>query len=99
MAGGHSSSSATGRACTCLLYTSYIRNVSQWITTGNGSNIAGLTSITAGVTSGASGTVTYKDIISLITTLDPAYTADACLAFNTATMGYVLEIQIGRAHV
>jgi len=74
------------------IYTRYIRNVSQWITTGNGSNIAGLTSITAGVTSGASGTVTYKDIISLITTLDPAYTADACLAFNTATMGYVLEI-------
>jgi HK97 family phage major capsid protein len=77
------------------IYTRYIRNVSQWITTGNGSNIAGLTSITAGVTSATSGTIVYKDIVSLITSLDPAYTANAALTFNTSAMGYILEILDG----
>jgi len=77
------------------IYTRYIRNLSNWITNGNSSNIVGLTSISAGVTSATSGTIVYKDIVSLITTLDPAYTANAALTFNTATMGYVLEILDG----
>jgi HK97 family phage major capsid protein len=77
------------------IYTRYIRNVSQWITLGNSSNIAGLTTITAGVTSAASGTVTYADVVKFITYLDPAYTPNAALTFNTTTLGYVLEIVDG----
>lgn len=77
------------------IYTRYIRNLSNWITNGNGSNIAGLTTITAGVTSATSGTVVYADIVRLITTLDPAYMSNAALTFNTTTMGYILQIVDG----
>jgi HK97 family phage major capsid protein len=77
------------------IYTRYIRNSSQWITVGNGSNIAGLTSITAGVTSATSGVIGYADIVKLVTSLDPAYSADAVLTYNTTTQGAVAEILDG----
>jgi HK97 family phage major capsid protein len=77
------------------IYTRYIRNVSNWITNGNSSNIAGLTTISAGVTSATSGVVGYADIVKLVTTLDPAYSADAVLAYNTTTQATILEILDG----
>jgi HK97 family phage major capsid protein len=77
------------------IYTRYVRNLSQWITLGNSSNIGGLTAITAGITSGASGTITYADMVKFVTYLDPAYTQNATLTFNTTTLGYVLQILDG----
>jgi HK97 family phage major capsid protein len=74
------------------IYTRYIRNISNWITNGNGSNIAGLTSITAGVTTATPNVITYKDLVSLVTSLDPSYTGDAALTWNTNTQGLVLDI-------
>ena len=75
--------------------TRYIRNMSNWITNGNGSNIAGLTSITAGVTTGTTLVLAYKDIVSLVTSLDPAYSQNAVLTFSTLMQANVLEIVDG----
>jgi HK97 family phage major capsid protein len=74
------------------IYTRYVRNVSQWITQGNSSNIAGLNTITAGVTTATANVITYADMVKFVTYLDPAYTQDAVLTFNTTTLSFLLNI-------
>jgi HK97 family phage major capsid protein len=77
------------------IYTRYIRNISNWITNGNGSNIAGLTTISAGVTTTTPNVIAYADLVKLVTALDPSYTGDASLTWNTNTQGLVLQILDG----
>lgn len=73
----------------------YTRTVSNWITTGNTSNVGGLSTITAGVTGATTLVTAYKDIVNLLTTLDPAYTPNAVWTMNNTTLGAVLNIVDG----
>lgn len=70
----------------------YQRDMSKFVTLGNGSNIAGLTSISAGITSATTLVVKYADFVSLFASLDPAYAANAVWTMSTATLGAVLNI-------
>jgi HK97 family phage major capsid protein len=70
----------------------YGRGSASMVTVGNGSNVAGLTSITAGVTSAAPAAVAYADLVALYGALDPAYEGNANFVFNSTTRGYLLGI-------
>ena len=72
--------------------TRYLRTVSNWITGGNTSNVGALTGISAGVTSNTTLVTKYVDFTSLLTTLDPAYTANAVWVMNNTTLGQVMNI-------
>lgn len=77
------------------IYSRYQRDVSKFVTLGDGSNIGALSGITAGVTSAASGVIGYADFVSMVTALDPAYAANACWTMSNATLGAVLKIVDG----
>ncbi len=70
----------------------YQRDVSKAITIGNSSNVAALTSITAGITTATTATVAYADFVKLMSALDPAYQINACWTMSNATLGAVLSI-------
>lgn len=72
--------------------TRYLRTVSNWITGGNTSNVGALTGISTGVTSNTTLVTKYVDFTSLLTTLDPAYTANAVWVMNNTTLGQVMNI-------
>jgi len=72
--------------------TRYLRTVSNWITGGNTSNVGALTGISAGVTSNTTLVTKYVDFTSLLTALDPAYTANAVWVMNNTTLGQVMNI-------
>jgi HK97 family phage major capsid protein len=73
----------------------YTRSVSQWITTGNTSNVGGLSTITAGVQGNTTLVLKYNDLSNLKNALDPAYQPSAVWTMNTATLGLVEQIVDG----
>lgn len=79
-------------AVTDAIALRYQRDMSKFITLGNGSNIGGLTAIVAGVQSGTTLLTAYNDFVNLFASLDPAYSSDACFCMNLATLGAVLKI-------
>jgi HK97 family phage major capsid protein len=74
------------------IYLRYQRDMSKNITLGNGSNIAGLTSITAGITSATTNTLGFADFVSMLANLDPAYMPNAVWTLSQATLGVVLNM-------
>jgi HK97 family phage major capsid protein len=73
-------------------YSRYQRTMSNWITGGNSSNVAGLTSITAGITGATTLVLKYADLSNLKNSLDPAYQPSSVWTMNTATLGLVEQI-------
>lgn len=72
----------------------YQRTAANWITNGNGSNVAALSSGYSGVTSATAGALGYTDFTSLFATLDPAYCiGSAFLMSNTTLANSVLNIK------
>lgn len=70
----------------------YARGAANFITVGDGTNVVGLTSITAGVTSAAPAAVGYTDLTAIYAALDPSYEANATFTFNSTTRGYLLGV-------
>jgi HK97 family phage major capsid protein len=71
----------------------YARGMSADITNGNGSNIAGLLSITAGVTSAAPAAISYADLVALYGALDPAYEQNATWTMNSTTRAALMGVE------
>lgn len=76
--------------------TRYLRTVSNWISGGNTSNVAGLTA-TGGYVTGLTANTTlvtkYGDLTGLVAALDPAYAIGSCFLMNNLTlMNQVLQI-------
>lgn len=69
----------------------YIRSVSSFIVAGNASNFTALSAPSA-LTTAAVGLVGYKDMVALMTALDPAYSPGAVWSMSNATLGVVLNI-------
>ena len=74
------------------IYLRYQRDMSKAITQGNGSNIVGLNTITAGVTTGTTGALKYGDFVAALAALDPAYLPNAVWTMSQATLGSVLNL-------
>ncbi len=72
----------------------YQRGVASFIQSGDASAFVGLGgNVPATTTTGTIGVVGYKDIVALITALDPAYSPGACFAFSNNTLGQILQIE------
>jgi HK97 family phage major capsid protein len=73
----------------------YFRGASSLIVAGNGGNVASLTgayNAALTVQTAAIGVVAYKDLVALMTALDPAYGSNAVFAMSNVTLGTVLNI-------
>jgi HK97 family phage major capsid protein len=72
----------------------FYRGLSNMVTNGNSSNIAGIVAgSNVGHTTASSPTViAWADIAALYASLDPAYEADAVWSMNTATRGQLLAV-------
>jgi HK97 family phage major capsid protein len=73
------------------LASRYYRGFSQWISLGNGSNVAALAS-TLGVTSAAPTAVAYTDLAALFGSLDALYAANASWVMSSATRASLMGI-------
>jgi HK97 family phage major capsid protein len=74
--------------------TRYVRNFSNLLTNG-GTGIQALTSVTSNVVTSANTAISYADVVSFATSLDPSYSAQAVFTFSTNTLGKVLQIVDG----
>ena len=70
------------RACR----TRYLRTWSKWAVLGNGSNVAGLVTYTAGVTGNTTLVTKFVDFTAMLAALDPAYAIGACWVMNNTTL-------------
>jgi HK97 family phage major capsid protein len=71
----------------------YLRTVSNWITAGNGSNVAALNTAFTGIIGSTASTVKYADLTGLLAALDPAYSiGSAFLMSNTTLANNILNI-------
>jgi len=64
----------------------YLRTVSNWITNGNTSNVAGLASAYTGVTTAANTAIAFGDLRAMIASLDPAYAPGATFLMSNLTL-------------
>ena len=72
----------------------YQRGIANFVQNGDSSAFVGLAGNVPATTSTATaGVVAYKDIVALITALDPAYSPGACFAFSNNTLGQILQIE------
>jgi HK97 family phage major capsid protein len=69
----------------------WARGFSNWISQGNSSNVAALAS-NGGVTSAASGVVTYTDLAALYGSLDQAYTGTANWVMSSAVRASLMGL-------
>lgn len=69
-----------------VLTDRYTRGVSKYITLGNSSNFTGYLGAIPFVDSAVAATLGYVDFTTLLATLDPAYTFNACFTMSNAVL-------------
>jgi HK97 family phage major capsid protein len=69
----------------------YYRGFANWISLGNGSNVAALGS-TLGITTGTPTGVTYTELAELYGSLDSAYLPNASFVMSSATRAFLMGI-------
>jgi HK97 family phage major capsid protein len=67
--------------------TRYLRTLSKWLTLGNTSNVAALSTYATGaVTSNTTLVTKYADFTAMLAALDPAYAIGACFLMSNVTL-------------